>query len=393
MIKYILLFASIISVSLPTYRPMSMRTIDFGENICKYREYDYYSSSGSPGSSYIDYVKPCQEGKRCYGTESSNYMLHTCENSPKRRKTIDESCQTDFECEQSLECSSENKCIVNSRYKVSDSSSGLSLYYCSSGKLPIYSSSNDFWQGTAPSCTQTTDFPTGTDYTNKFYVSNNAGKYAGLQPFKVPGKINFKTKQANSDYEVDSIELADIGSLAAGTPVYDERACESGFALYFYGNGALTKPEVASGIDPKMFLYCANLKEVLSGYYVYTLTDTNEKIYNTEKVDDEYSHSLSYNPNIETKLEMFKNYINALKPKLESCKSDYDYSEPYTCKNNEIRKWWYFYNKPEEYMLYKDHKLVVDYLVQDKYSEYASESCGFLALKYTLYLIILLLFL
>lgn len=391
MIKYILLFASIISASLPTYRPMSMKTIDFGENICKYTEYDYYSSSGSSGSSYIDYVKPCQEGKKCYGTESSNYMLHTCENLPKRRKTINQSCQTDFECDQYLECSSENKCIVSSIYTVSDSSSDLSLYYCKSGELPIYSSPNYFSEGRAPSCTQTSSFPSGTDYTNKFYVSNNANNFAVIQPFKVPGKINFQTKQSNSDYVIDSIELADIGSLPAGTPVYDERACESGFALYFYGNGALTKPEVASGTNPAMFLYCANLKEVLSGYYVYTLTDTTEKIYNMGKASDKIG-SFSYLPNtIEIQLEMFKNYINALKPKLESCKSDYDYSEPYTCKDNEIRKWWYFYNNPEEYMLYKDHKLVVDYLIQEKYSEYASESCGFLALKYMLYLIILLL--
>lgn len=401
MIKEILLFTSVICATLSTYRPMTMKTIDFGENICKYTDND----SGDSTNLYIEYVKPCQEGKICTQTliTNNNYKLHTCEPLPKSRKTIGESCKTDFECDKNLKCSSDDKCTIqdSNMYSVDDSASNLKSFYCSSDKQPFYSGKPDFNEEgddyPTPSCINT--FPGSTviaDYNNKFYVNkNNANKFVGLQHYKVPGKINFKTKQANSDYEVDSIDLADIGSLEAGTPVFDERACESGFTLYFYGNGLLTKPDVPDGTTPTMYRYCANLKEVLAGYFVYTLSDGTEKIYNMGQISDtKYSYNLKYDPiTIQTKLEMFKNYLNALKPKLETCKSDYDYTEPYTCKDDEIRKWWYFYNNPGEYMLYKEHELVIDYLVQNAYRSYvshASESSGFLALKYAFYFFILL---
>ena len=41
MIKNILIFVSVISVSLSIFRPMTSRTIDFGDNVCHYKEYKY----------------------------------------------------------------------------------------------------------------------------------------------------------------------------------------------------------------------------------------------------------------------------------------------------------------------------------------------------------------
>lgn len=212
---------------------------------------------------------------------------------------------------------------------------------------------------------------------------------------KVAGKISFKNKQDNTDFEVDFIDFADIGSLSVGTPVFDKRACETGFALYFYGDGTLTKPTGVT--DPMMYLHCVNLKEVLSqNEVVYSLSDGEEKIYYTPgriNTDYIYSEELSFiKDEDEVKLEMFKNYREKLKGILEDCKNNYDYIEPYTCKNDELPKWWYFYNHPNEYMLYKDQEQVINYLVQKDYPEYQSvtENSGFLAIKYIFYLLILL---
>ena len=388
--KYIFLFSSLLSFSLLTYRPMLKRTIDFGDNVCYYVEFD----SGSQGNSYIEYVRPCQEGKHCYNTENSEYYLHTCETIPKYRKTIDESCSTDFECDDNLNCLTGNKCGIKdyNQYKVEDSVSGLNIFYCNTEKISIYSSNPDFSDPSSAPTASCQDVDTNnvkTDY-DKFYVTKNSvNKYVGIAPYRVPGQISFKTKVEGADYDIESIDFADIGSLSVGTPVYDERACETGFALYFYGDGSLVKPNGAT----EMYLFCANFKEVLNGKILYSLADGTEKVYNQGKITlTKYSTSKTLSLSqqlIETKLEMFKNYKNNLN--LEECKNNYDYTEPYTCKNNELRKWWYFYYHPDEYMLYKDQNEVINYLVQEKFPEYVGVAAGgFIAFKYILYLLILL---
>ncbi len=385
MIKNIILFISVISVSLSTYRPMSKKTIDFGSNVCHYREYDSSSSS-----SQIEYVKPCQEGKYCYHTEISDYQLYTCETRPNNKKKIGESCTTDFECaDSSLECT-QNTCQIkeDSAYVLYTPTNYVCVAHCKSTQIPFIKSSDPFQYVSCenpPASTSKTDF-------NKFYVKKNDVEYKVCgEPYQVPGKINFKTR-ASGDYEVDTIDFADIGSLPVGTPVYDEKACETGFALYFYGDGTLIKQTGYSN----MYLHCANLKEILSNYeVVYSLSDGTEKIYYTNRVSNPYHNTLSFTKHKdEVKLEMFKNYRDKLNGILTQCKNDYDYTEPYTCKNDELRKWFYFYNNPDKYMLYKDEKEIIDYLLQQNYGDYYSTgstgSSGFIAFKYFFYLLILL---
>ena len=72
-------------------------------------------------------------------------------------------------------------------------------------------------------------------------------------------RLHLKLRAEGVDYEIETIVFADISSLSDGNPVYDERACETGFALYFYGDGSLVKPNGAT----KMYLFCANFKEIL----------------------------------------------------------------------------------------------------------------------------------
>ena len=55
--------------------------------------------------------------------------------------------------------------------------------------------------------------------------------------------------------------------------------------------------------------------------------------------------------------------------------------EPKTCRDNELRKWYYFYENPEEYLLYRNEPQVMDYLVQQDYPTYTSNSSRFLNLS------------
>ena len=48
--------------------------------------------------------------------------------------------------------------------------------------------------------------------------------------------------------------------------------------------------------------------------------------------------------------------------------------EPKTCRDNELRKWYYFYENPKEYLLYRNEPQVMDYLVQQDYPTYTSNS-------------------
>ena len=61
---------SLLTVTEVTYRPMSKKTIDFGEDVCYYEDI-------ADGTGFV-YVKPCQEGKRCKNLGISDYKIHTC---------------------------------------------------------------------------------------------------------------------------------------------------------------------------------------------------------------------------------------------------------------------------------------------------------------------------
>lgn len=395
--KQILIFVSLISVILSTYRPMTKRTIDFGENVCHYKEYD--SSSGI--TSYIQYVKPCPQGKLCYTAESSNYELHTCETFAQSRKVIGASCETNFECNSDVgtvpkylfECSTEKKCILKSAtdssnyrdtYTVEDSLSHFKIYHCPSNKYPFSTSSSI-------SCSSLTGGVSESSFSGKYkFTVSSTPYYAGGKPYQVPGLLHFKEITAdNPDYIIDTIDYSDIGTVEDGHFVYNSLACKSGYALYFFGNGKLTK---TSGIA-NMYLYCVTIKDYISSHeVVYSISGGDEKVYDQAQIapNEGSGNILSFTQTLLTKLEMFKNYREKLD--IEKCREEYenDYSEPFTCKNNELRKWWYFYHNPDKYLLYKDEQMVMDYLVQQEFREYASESSGFLAFKYIIYLLILL---
>ena len=378
---------------------MTKKTMDFGDNVCHYTSYD------SANTRFIEYVKPCPEGQYCYRTEtsetlsySSYYDIRTCEITSEKRKAFGATCETDFECDYQFECSNQ-QCVIRSTstYTVTDSLSELQVYYCPSSKYPISTST------TPPTSIYCNSMPSNTqesNYAGKYFVTIKIDGvdrtfYAGGKPYQVPGKLYFKEDETDGDYYIDSIDYSDIGTVEDGNFVASELACKSGFALYFFGNGKLTKTSGVTG-DANMYLYCVTFEEYISSYkVVYSISGGTPKVYNTDIISREGTiatgSSLRFSSNLKTKLEMFKNY----REKLDhiKCRDEFDYSEPYTCKNDELRKWWYFYHYPNEYLLYKDEKLVMSYLVKEKFTEYATdlkESSGFLALKYIFYLLILL---
>ena len=85
----------------------------------------------------------------------------------------------------------------DNKYTVEDSVSGLNIFYCNSEKIPFYGAVVPYFSdpSSAPtvSCGIVDTNNVKADY-NKFYVTkNSANKYIGLEPYKFPGKITFKT--------------------------------------------------------------------------------------------------------------------------------------------------------------------------------------------------------
>lgn len=381
MFKYLLLFLCLISPLLLTYRPMSKKTIDFGGNICYQKEYN--------GAVSIEYVRPCSSGKYCHLTDSSGNYLGTCETYTQIIKTLGENCESNIECDSGLVCNTvdgTNQCTLNNLefYRKTDSVSPDTLYYCLSGKTAF---STD---GTTYSCDT---LPTGVS-SSKYYSTKDSTDYTiPPGPYQVTGAITFKDR-TSGDYEISSVDISDIGSVDTGKFVENERACKSGFALPFYvsGNsGTLTQPDGVSSTNT--FNLCVDVKEVEEDSnkcrIKYSLSDGVEKIYYLSKMSSSFTDISDVCDNLLTKLEMFKNYIAKLEPIKAECKSKNYYEEPFTCRNDELRKWWYFYYNPDEYMLYKDQTEVEDFLLQSEYKTYNANKGAFLSMNYLFSLLIL----
>ncbi len=97
--------------------------------------------------------------------------------------------------------------------------------------------------------------------------------------------------------------------------------------------------------------------------------------------------------NLLKKLELFKRYTQVFtKEKQDECAKNKYYDEPYTCKDDEIRKWYSAYSAPEAYILYYDEEGdnndVIKFLLQNRFPSY--QSSIFLSIKYMIYLLFLL---
>lgn len=378
MYKYSLLFLCFISVySSNAFIPMKKNKY-FKEDVCAY-----------PESSVI-YVKPCEEGKYCEMMDE----LGICQDVPYKAqiKSLDEECSSDFECDYNL------KCILSKCTLSSCTGAGNSIVKTDSGYWTCQSNIN------AGLC--------------QYYDSINSDDVTvGHDYFQVCGKITFRltspTNSAEKKYDIDKIESAYIGTIENDF-VSDERACKSGYALYFYPDGTLTDPG-KNVYTNHLYKKCVTVNNIEKRGMTCTIQYDTDKIYNVDQLmtrtDKDGTNFFTININpfsislndkydymcsdyLLTKLEMFSKYINAFTvEKQKQCATKENYNDPVTCNDNEIRKWYYFYEHPDDYILYYDEENkkneVVNFLLQNKYKSYISSTK--LNIKYFISFLFLLL--
>lgn len=406
MYKYIIVFISILSTLNSAYLPFK-KNKHFPDGTCSY----IFEEN-------IYYVRDCEKGKYC-NDRGADFSI--CENIPEvtlLNADSSESCQSNYECENGFAC-------VNSKCIYPDCATGQQKIITKIGyKCLLSTDSNVFYSK---------DFKWN-DGTSSIVGTTKLDEYGGH--FQVGGKItSFNVTKDGTNgfiYEPQEIVYSDIGSVEDGDFVFDEKACKSGFALYFYGNGELKNPH-----DNYNYMYkrCVTLEEIESFNpgeckIKYSLNDKTYS-YNPYQYDNNpvtltnsqssHSHyppltSIPYSyfgsipssylsnlcdPDLKIKTKIFQKYIGTLTDDIKKCakkeeKFDISNNGYYleTCQNDQLRKWSYLYKHPEYYVLYYDEdddkgNTIINYLVQKEFPSY--QSSPFLNIKYYICLLFLLL--
>ena len=378
-----ILFTSVISVY---YVPMK-KDHELGEHICRY---EINSTSNI-------YVKPCEEGKYCQNTAQYTgnrningwEYLYTCQNYTQKLfnlKQLDEACESNYECDSGLTCE-DKKCSLN----------------CGTDRV-AYRGDNS-WACTAKKLKEN----------NYYYYRNfedSSTPLYGYNPYsKYKGKITFH--KSNNLYEIEIIENADFASLDDGTFISDEDACKSGYYLYFYPDGTLNDPYTGNdGQKNSLYKMCVSLEEInrYSNNYcqiIYSINNNGNKTYNLYQL---YSIYLNDDPTISLanfmnqycstnifQHKLYKKYIEAMTDEKRTKCSNLENHNHVTCNDDELTKWFYFYNHPDIYSLYytdeendnDNYKYVVKHLIQVDYPYYQVGSI--LNIKNSIILLLLLL--
>ena len=394
---YILVFSYLFSSLYSAYLPFKKNS-DFGDDLCLYKPHGIY------------YAKDCKDNKYC----QTSGDLGFCKDIPSEVTLLNidssGSCSSDFQCESNLVCKN-SKCTYSS-----DCSTGSTLYRTSGG---YYGCKENKYNNIV----YYKDFTWIGDGSGSGTIRGNP-QFFGPDYLKVGGKITkFNVTNYNtygSVYEAEEIQSAYVGTIEDGNFVFDETACKSGFALYFYGDGNLKNPYTyTSSRYNYMYKRCVTLRdiEVLSSQSCkisYSIGENGDILtYNVNKLNsytitDEYTGYNDYytynlqisklcNSYLKVKLEIFKKYIGIFTEDFQSkCTKSEKYNDDYleTCGDNKLRKWSYLYANPDDYQLYydedkdEDGNEVINFLVQQKYHSY--QSAGLLNIKYFIYLLFLL---
>ena len=237
-------------------------------------------------NSYTDltYVKFCNEGKHCVGlstTLPSSDIKYTCQNITTKisLKSYDEPCDSDLECETGLFCKrgiSANKC---SR-----------LYSCGD-YYSVFQYNDGSWGCRNDKCKGYTYFR----YFNDQTEGNNEYGYT-LGYSKIRGKLTVKQETGNN-YVVENVEESTMGSVPDGKFVYDSMACESGFALYFYGNKGLEDPFTGTtgSSNKNMFKMCVTVDSIEMNDNDYCrITYDGCKVYNVYQLEIDATNKFKY---------------------------------------------------------------------------------------------------
>ena len=120
-------------------------------------------------------------------------------------------------------------------------------------------------------------------------------------------------------------------------------------------------------------------KKYGNGCIINYILDNKNYTYDTNKANVDYYYCLTNkffganlrkNYFIKEKMALFKQYADKLNELEEECTKNKYYDEPFTCKNDELRKLYYFYNHTEEYLLYKKEDEIIEYILQKEYPSY-----------------------
>ena len=353
--KSIFIFLYLFKLSLLTetfiyYRPMSKKSIDFGDDVCYYEDIS--------DNSQLKYVKGCPSGKSCQmvATNSNDqYNIHTCQviMSVSKKESGDNCDEGLYECEDDLTCSS-GKCSSGAH----DEDTNV----CTTIKKTT--------GGTESCITDSTQIATiGELCFSKDSDTSNEITYTHMSPSsKVCKELQIIQKESTEgQYYIKSKKMVNIYSIQDGNYVEQDsnEFCQSGFSLFFYGNGKM----ISSDSDTVMFKRCVTilaLNKLTSSNYIikFKISNGNEYIYDTSHLPDTYK-SLQ-NTECDRYSHLFMTRLEILKYKLEEYKTNGESSNKYI-------KWDYLYEKPEEYLLYKDQIDVLDYLIQISKPSYIPE--------------------
>ena len=396
MLKHIFISISLfISCLQIDYVPME-KDSKYGDDIC-----GYYDKNG-------DYaVKPCDKGKYCVlpsGSPSSSLAI--CQDVPTIQtglSSLDEDCSSDFDCEYDLKCRGKKCKILND---------------CTLSNEFPYKSGNS--QGYNCDVKAPEGYCEYTEYTNtgtKISHSSPPNKY------HICGVYTYHP-DTNNIYSQKDIKYAYIGSVDNGEYVKDKVLCKSGFTLYYYPNGDLADPYTGTGVStnsmkkrcvtPIAIDHNDKLSDSCVIYYKEKDDDTEIKKYN---VDELKYHFSTINPNpipnsqydtvknelcqyndftIKIKLQKFKEYNDKItEEEREKCgdlRSGYK-NLRYVCDNKELIKLWYFYEHPNDYIVYNGREkllVVLNHLIQTEFPLY--QFSHLLKINYLIILLFLLCF-
>lgn len=390
MLTIILIIISLFSSFHFKYVALSHKDIDLDiDDICYY--YD-----GQNADLNI-YVKPCEPSYYCRKFTLDLLTLGTCEKYTPVLKKLNDYCTSDYDCDNGLICDY-NLCVVQndtSAYYINGN------YYCSNGLIPIYK--NGY------TCLPRPDQRSNDDCysVEETYYGYYETKLIFPEYFKICGQKYLRKNENSSIYEIRRISSDYIGSVGDGNFVEDIRACRSGYALYFYGNGDIIRPEGES--TNNMFLMCVTINEVekINSYcyinytlnYSYSYYGYNNYIYNTRKINGRNNLLQDDCEFIMTKIKLFKAYLNKMEELKEYCIGESYYNEPFTCGNDELRKLWFYYNHIKYYLMYKNDEDVINYLIQEEcplygfITTYQTENYGlFLNINFIVFILILFTF-
>jgi len=371
-------------VSSQTYAPWHLRNFDYSvSDICHY-------SDGS-----FQYVKPCQTNYACSTVGSDSHSIQTCRQVFKTVKTFGKECSGDIECDSGLKCDSSTKTCRNEYdtriYTIDDKiKSDYKVHYCNtdyvakttgSGSTKSYScisKDDDSVSNIGDNCLLQTS-----STSTKKMVPPKFGYVCGRNHWTPIDSVG-------SGYYQSKTEMNKISSLDDGEYVEDMMACKSGFALSLYYD---KKMESSFTGDSQTYKVCVKFIEVGSDkngntVYKFSLGD-KENSFNAQRAEADADL-------IPVQLELFKEYVSKAGSLNCAQGGDYD-NEQFTCGNDDLRRLWYFYHNPKEYLLYKNEDAIVDYLLQTKYPDYKprytepqQEASSYLSIKYISLLILLL---